>query len=119
MATAFEMLLTDSFAKGVKARLCRRYDLATKNYPEAKELIQVVGRLYDRRSEVVHQGRVDGELDIRAAQKAFTFAFIGLVELLDRLPPEASDPIAVMLGDKTDKISWLRRILSYWRPHSA
>jgi hypothetical protein len=118
LATAFEMLLTDSFSSGVKTRLSRRYALATRGDPEEKALIDTVEILYDRRSEVVHQGRVDGSLDIRAAQKAFTLAFMGVVESLDRLPAKGSDPIAVMLGDDNDKSEWWRRILS-WLTRSA
>jgi hypothetical protein len=116
LATAFEMLLTNSFSAGVKPRLQRRFGLATKGCPEAAPLLAVVEQLYERRSETVHQGRVHGVLDTRAAQKAFTFAFIGLVEALDGLPAESPNPIAVMLGDHAEKKSWWRRLFaSFWR----
>lgn len=64
LATAFEMLLTDSYSSGVKTRLCRRFDLATNAEADAKNLTPIVESLYDRRSETVHQGRIDGTLNL-------------------------------------------------------
>src|SRR5205807_6177806 len=100
LATAFEMLLTDSYSSGVKARLLRRYELASSLQPDAAALASVVSSLYERRSETVHQGKVDGELDLRLAQKAFAYAFIGVVNALDRLPVQSSEPIVEILNDK-------------------
>jgi hypothetical protein len=48
----------------------------------------------------VHQGKVDRELDLRLAQKAFAYAFIGVVNALDKLPVQSSEPIAEILNDK-------------------
>jgi len=100
LATAFEMLLTDSYSSGVKARLLRRYELASSLQPDAAALASVVASLYERRSETVHQGKVDGELDLRLAQKAFAYAFIGVVNALDKLPVHSSEPMAEILNDK-------------------
>jgi hypothetical protein len=108
LATAFEMLLTDSYASGVKARLSRRYSLATATLADAATLQPFVAALYTKRSEIVHQGRVDGELDLRSAQKAFAYAFIGVVSALDKLPNKSSEPVAMILGDREELTRWQR-----------
>lgn len=108
LATAFEMLLTDSYASGVKTRLSRRYNQATATIFGAAALAPVVERLYTRRSETVHEGKVDGELDLRSAQKAFAYAFVGIVRVLDKLPNMSPEPIADMLNDKREDGFWQR-----------
>lgn len=109
LATAFEMLLTDSYSSGVQGRLTRRYGLATTSLPDAVSLQACVAALYTKRSETVHEGKVDGEFDLRSAQKAFAYAFIGVVSSLANLPNESPAPIAEMLGD-THKLSWWQQV---------
>ena len=108
LATAFEMLLTDSYSNGVKARLARRYGLATASLPDAALLQPFVTALYAKRSETVHEGKVDGEFDLRSAQKAFAYAFIGVVHALDNLPNKSSAPIAEILDDRQELSPWQR-----------
>lgn len=105
LATAFEMLLTDYFSPGVKNRLKRRYKLAVASDEEVSNLSGLIGELYDRRSETVHQGKVEGPIDLRLVQKAFVFAFIGVVARMKALPQESSQPIADILGDH-EKEPW-------------
>jgi hypothetical protein len=114
LATAFEMLLTDSYSSGVKARLLRRYNLATESIAGATAMAPVVELLYTRRSETVHEGKVDGQLDLRTAQKAFAYAFVGIVRALDKLPNRSSEPIAEILNDKRDRGLW-ERLGGLWR----
>lgn len=121
LATAFEMLLTDHFTGGVEPRLKRRFKIATASEPEAAGLEEIVGTLYKRRSETVHEGKVNGKLDLRLAQKAFVFAFIGTVSALGNLPNESPEPLAEMFGDiqkkgKREKFfDGLIRIIEGWK----
>jgi hypothetical protein len=112
LATAFEMLLTDYFSRGVKDRLMRRYILAVGH--EETTLSSLIGELYERRSETVHQGKVEGSVDLRLAQKAFALALMGIVSRLGALPQESSQPIADILGDR-EKESWWIRLREHFR----
>lgn len=108
LATAFEMLLTDSYSSGVKARLSRRYGLATASLRDAAALRPFVEALYTKRSETVHEGKVDRDFDMRSAQKAFAYALIGVVSALGNMPQQSSAPMAQILGDEQEPTLWQR-----------
>lgn len=100
LATAFEMLLTDSYAPGIGDRLERRAASLLRGRRGKRTLVSSIGALYEHRSGVVHGGRPADTVDLRTARKAFTLAFAELSRRLDvpGLPPVSSSPV----GDLTD-----------------
>jgi hypothetical protein len=99
LAIAFEVLLTDSFASGVGARLVRRFKLAVSDAELADSLSEQLVFLYNARSEVVHKGRLETQFDVTAVRKAYIHAFVGVVKRLDTIPRTSGAPIKEMLGD--------------------
>jgi hypothetical protein len=100
LATAFEMILTDSYAGGVGERIERRSASLLRGRRDKRALVDSVAALYERRSRVVHQGRKVDDVDLRTARRSFTLAFAELSRRLDArgLAPVTSSPI----GDLTD-----------------
>lgn len=99
LAIAFEYLLTDGFAKGVKQRLVRRFKLAVSDPSLQATLCEELVHLYDARSEVVHKGRLDTNVDVPAVRVAYVHAFLGVVRRLSLLPHTSGTPMGDMLGD--------------------
>lgn len=98
LATAFEMLLTDSYG-AVRATLQRRTRLLLKGVPGTRSMQAAVGNLYESRSELVHTGSDDAEVDMALARRAFVLCFTELAERLPSLPERAATPIRDLTGD--------------------
>jgi len=99
LAIAFEVLLTDSYSRGIDDHIHRRASLALKGVRGRSSMLDSLEGLYKARSEYVHAGRTNTNVDVDGARKAFTRAFLELVERLDKLPQRSSQPIGTILGD--------------------
>ncbi|MGN9811995.1 hypothetical protein ACTMSW_21885 [Micromonospora sp. BQ11] len=82
LATAFEMLLTDRFEGGVKARLVMRTQTLLRGVSGTRRYQASVEALYVARSETVHEGKVS-RLDLYDARQTFVLCFL---EIMRRLP---------------------------------
>ena len=98
LATAFEMILTDQFDRGVGERLRRRVELLLKGVPGTRRYQAAVAELYDARSGTVHRGEVT-DLDLNTARRAFVLVFLALMRRVPTLQAKQSQPIAFLTGD--------------------
>jgi Apea-like HEPN len=83
LGTAFEMLITDKFERGVTKRLEKNTRKLLRGRPEQRTYPATVKKLYNARSEIVHAGRRSTEVDLPEARRAYVLCF---QELVDRLP---------------------------------
>jgi hypothetical protein len=99
LAVAFEVLLTDSYAAGVDPRIRRRLRRALKGKKGNRALNQATARLYRARSEIVHTGRTDRDVDLQKVRQAFIHAFAYVVDRIGTLSPTAKNPLEMILGN--------------------
>jgi hypothetical protein len=98
LATAFETLVTDSYAAGVGKRLAERCASALRGVPGRKAMVAAVEALHEARSAIVHQGRHDMRHNLTLARRAFAHTFVGLTSRLGRLRTTSPDhPIEDLL----------------------
>jgi Apea-like HEPN len=98
LATAFEMLLTDSYSPDVAKRLRRRIKLLLRGVRGTLRYQQAVEDLYHARNRTVHAG-TEESLDLSDARRAFVLAFIALMPRVSGLTGSESSPIAILTGD--------------------
>jgi hypothetical protein len=85
LATAFEALLTDHFARGVETRLVDHASILMRGTRGTLALQRSVGEVYTARCEILHQGRTPSAKDaLSTAQKAFALCFLRLMELASK-----------------------------------
>ena len=99
LATAFEMLLTDSYG-AVGATLTRRTGLLLRGVPGTRAMQAAVRNLYDSRSAMVHRGSDDALHDIDQARRAYVLCLVELVERLPQLTSSAAEPIRALTADQ-------------------
>lgn len=97
LATAFEMLLTDSYESGVAKRLRRRTQALLKGVRGTAAYQQAVEDLYHCRSATVHSG-VSPDLNLGPAREAFVLTFCALVNRLPTLGARQEKPMAFLTG---------------------
>jgi hypothetical protein len=98
LAVAFEVLLTDSYAKGVETRIRKRLRKVLQGVKGSRSLNTAAGNLYKARSEVVHTGSTSTVVDVPRVRRAFVHAFVVIVEKAHLLPPTAKEPIKAIVG---------------------
>ncbi len=99
LATAFEMLLTDHYAGGVKSALVDRTGALLHRVHGRRRLQEAVGDLYEARSEIVHGNTTAPPESLVDAQRAFALAFARLSPRIKTLSRPTSTPIADLIGD--------------------
>ncbi len=100
LAVAFETLLTDGYQRGgVKARVARRVAICVAGQADESSIKSEVGKLMERRGEVVHEGASDISVDLNAARRAYVLCFLEVVAKLPQLTPGLSQPVGHLLGD--------------------
>lgn len=99
LATAFEMMLTDNYSRGVTERLRRRTELLLKGQPGTKRYQQAVVDVYDARSATVHGGAL-AMSDLDVARRAFVLVFLNLMTRLPNLPVNEPEPLAYLTEDR-------------------
>jgi len=102
LAIAFEVLLTDNYAKGVKERVIRRVGLALRGIAGNRSLRTEVKRLFEARGQVVHLGESSIQVDLEIARKAYVHSLIRLAQLASRKRRptiKAGQAIGEILGD--------------------
>lgn len=97
LATAFEMLLTDSYEPGIALRLRRRTQALLRGVPRTRTYQAAVEDLYYARSATVHSGEVPG-IDLSIARQAFVLVFRALITRMPTLNPRQPEPMAFLTG---------------------
>lgn len=98
LATAFEMLLTDSYDRGVSDRLRRRTQTLLTGVSGTRRYQQAVVEVYEARSATVHRGEVT-DLDLYEARKAFVLCFLAIMRRVPTLQPGETRPMGYLTGD--------------------
>jgi hypothetical protein len=99
LATAFEMVLTDSYSAGVGERLTRRLQLVLHGIVGKSRYVDAFSDLYDARCDLVHAGTDQTELDLRPSQQAFVHAFCVIAARVPELPARAGSPMVQLTRD--------------------
>ena len=99
LATAWEMLLTDSYADGVSKRLPRRARLLLRGVRGTTRFQQAVRDTYSARSEIVHGGARRTEPDLHAARSAYVYCFLEIARRLPNLHQNSTAPLSDLIGD--------------------
>lgn len=97
LATAFEMLLTDAYQPGVRARLVRRTAVLLKGVRGTRRYQAAVEGLYEARSITVHLGR-EPRLDLYDARQAFVLVLIELMRRMHTLADGETQPLTFLTG---------------------
>jgi len=97
LATAFEMLLTDHYARGTAALLHRRVTRLLRARHDRVALASAVERVYFARNVAVHTGQLDTS-DVLAAQQAYVLCFIAVARRRDRIPASGNDAAQALTG---------------------
>lgn len=98
LAVAFEVLLTDNYAKGVDRRIQKRLRITLKGTKSNRALNSAAAKLYRARSDIVHAGRTDRLVDLQRVRQAFIHAFAYIVDRVGALSATAKNPIQTILG---------------------
>jgi hypothetical protein len=111
LAIAFETLLTDSFASGVRHRVVRRVGLLLAADQQRDELLRAVDSMYSTRGRLMHGEEVGEPESPVQSRRAFIHAFVALVE---RLPGSlatapADAPMRHICRDRDDHPRWRQR----------
>jgi hypothetical protein len=94
----FEVLLTDTYAKGVDSRIQRRLRRALKGTKGSRALNSAAAQLYRARSEIVHTGRTDLHVNLQGVRQAFIHAFAYIVDRVGTLSLTTKNPIETILS---------------------
>ena len=99
LAVAFETLLTDSYAKGVAARVQRRLRICLRGRHGIDDYVAAVTSIMEARGEIVHNGSTVKEAAIIKAQAAFSLCFEDIAGRLPNLGRSLDQPLGRVLGD--------------------
>jgi hypothetical protein len=99
LATAFEMVLTDSYSAGVGDRLVRRLALVLHGIVGKSDYVDALTALYEARSDLVHAGTDPTDLDLRTSQQAFVHAFAVVASRVRELPARTGSPMIELTRD--------------------
>lgn len=98
LAIAFEMLMTDSYGRGVTDQIVRRTGLVLRGVRGRADHQRAVRELFAERGNVVHRGQV-ADLDLGPARRAYAEIFGRLGPQLAQVHPAWSEPLARLTGD--------------------
>jgi hypothetical protein len=99
LATAFEMLLTDSYSSGVSRRLERRLKLVLRGTRGTVLYQEAFRAMYKARGDLVHAGTEPTGLDLRRGQQAFVVAFCVIAGRISHLSSSTEDAMLYLTGD--------------------
>jgi hypothetical protein len=99
LATAFEMLLTDSYSGGVRERLVRRLRLVLRGTRGTLAYQAAFRALYSARGDLIHAGTEPTDIDMRRARQAFVLAFCIVVPRVASLANRDANPMLTLTGD--------------------
>ena len=99
LSTAFEMLLTDSYAQGVTDRLHRRLGLVLTGVAGTRTYRRAFAELYNARGDLVHSGSDQAGLELQLARRAFVEAFCVIAPRVEALSIRDQTPMRTLTGD--------------------
>ena len=97
LAIAFETLLTDGYAPGVKNRVISRVGVCLKGKKGVGDYKAAVGSIMEARGAIVHNGSSARQVEITKSQAAFALCVMELTNRLDSLPTVSGSPIGDIL----------------------
>jgi hypothetical protein len=100
LAIAFETLLTDHYAPKSTERILRRVRICQRGVSGTRRLHGAVGKLFECRGAIVHQGSAPAFPELNMAQRAYVYCLQHVVSRLPNLPAKSSKPVADILGDR-------------------
>jgi hypothetical protein len=98
LAIAIESLLIDTRVSNIKGEILHRLNKILKHKKGKRHMLISVKWLYEYRNKVVHQGTLDGHLDIVNARKAYTSAVVKIVETTFGRSTDSDTSIARLIG---------------------
>lgn len=99
LSTAFEMVLTDSYAPGVTNRLQRRLRLVLTGVAGTRAYQQAFEDLYNARGNLVHAGSDQLDLELHIARRAFVEAFCVIAPRVPALDDHDQSPMRTLTRD--------------------
>jgi len=96
LAVAFEILLSDSYSRGITAKIINRAKGLLKGVSGVRKFTASIERLFEYRGQYVHTGFVD-KVSVREAQVAYIMVLMNFSLLLNAIPVRGDDPIAKMI----------------------
>jgi hypothetical protein len=100
LSTAFEMLLTDSYAGGVTKRLHRRLGLVLTGVVGTRAYQRAFAELYSARGNLVHAGTDQTGLELQYARRAFVEAFCVMAPRVEFLNIRDQSPMRTLTHDR-------------------
>jgi len=97
LTTAFEIMLTDTYGKGIAGRINKRAEMLLKGIKGSRKFKNAVGELYIARSKYVHAGEASDGLDLKIARVAFVHVFMSLCSKLGRCTFKGEEPIKCII----------------------
>jgi hypothetical protein len=98
LATAFEMLLLDEFASGVKDRLVSRLRTILSGVAGTRSYQEALYDLYEERSSLVHAGTPTEKTKLALCQRAYVMAFLRMMRNVEKIPPKHARPMEFLIG---------------------
>ena len=98
LAVAFEILLTDSYSRGITARINARAKKLLKGVPGVRKFSESVQKLFEYRGQYVHTGFIE-KVNIREAQVAYIMVLMNFCSLLNSIPLRGFDPVSRMIDN--------------------
>jgi hypothetical protein len=93
LTTAFEILLTDTYGRGIAQKIHERASILLKGIKGNRKLKKAVGELYVARSKYVHAGEASDGVDLKTARVAFVHSFMSLSSKLGQLSFKSEEPM--------------------------
>ncbi len=97
IAVAFEILLTDNFARGITGKIINRAKRLLKGTRGFRLFSTSVEELFKCRGEYVHTGFLVNPLSIETCQVAYIFTLLNFSKLLHNIPLRKKEPISHIL----------------------
>lgn len=98
LAVAFEILLTDSYSRGITAKINARAKKLLKGVPGVRSYSASVQKLFEYRGQYVHTGFIE-KVNIREAQVAYIMILMNFCSLLNSIPVRGADPVSRMIDN--------------------
>jgi len=92
MAVAFEILLTDFYARGVTAKIVDRVKLLLKGTPGVRKFVESVSDLFSCRGEYLHSGYISNAVDIAICRMAYIYVLLKFSKGMHSVPRVTNEP---------------------------
>jgi hypothetical protein len=98
LAVAFEILLTDSYSRGVTAKIINRVKTLLRGVSGVRKFTVSVEKLFEFRGQYVHTGFIE-KANIKDAQVAYIMVLMNFCLLLNSIPVRGGETVARMIDN--------------------